>query len=70
MPPTHFTRSSTSPSGHYLLFAESEEVALFRAQGFRGCKIARRLSRAPSTIALRRSGTGVRGMPDYHHFIS
>ena len=46
-------------SGRYLSFAEREDVALFRAQGFGVRQIARRLHRSPSTISreLRRNAS-------------
>ena len=46
-------------SGRHLSFAEREEIALFRAQGFGVREIARRLGRSPSTISreLRRNAS-------------
>ncbi|MDA8439304.1 MAG: IS30 family transposase [Propionibacterium sp.] len=46
-----------APSGRYLSFAEREEIAILRAQGFGVRQIARRVSRDPSTISreLRRN---------------
>ncbi len=51
MPPSHLSRSSKPLSGRYLSFAEREEIALWRAQGFGVREVARRLGRAPSTIS-------------------
>ena len=50
MAPSHLSRSSGPPSGRYLSFAEREEIALWRAQGFGVRAVARRLGRAASTI--------------------
>ncbi|MET4323876.1 hypothetical protein ABIC02_007668 [Bradyrhizobium sp. RT5a] len=36
MPPATFRSSAKPPSGRYLSFAEREDIALFRAQAFRG----------------------------------
>lgn len=47
MPPTNLTPLS----GHYLSFAEREEIALLRAQKLGVREIARRVERAPSTIS-------------------
>ncbi|HEV2058683.1 MAG TPA: IS30 family transposase [Solirubrobacteraceae bacterium] len=57
MPPSHLSRSSKPLSGRYLSFAEREEIALLRAQGYGVRGIARQLERAPSTISreLRRN---------------
>ena len=46
-------------SGRYLLFAEREDIALYRVQGVSVREIARRLGRAPSTISreLRRNAS-------------
>jgi IS30 family transposase len=56
MAPSHLSRSSKLPVGRYLSFAEREEIALLRAQGF-GVREVARLRRAPSTISreLRRN---------------
>ena len=53
MPPTNLTPLS----GHYLSFAEREEIALLRVQKVGVREIARRIDRAPSTISreLRRN---------------
>jgi transposase, IS30 family len=67
MPPTHFSQSSKPPSGHYLSFAEREEIAILRAQG-RGVRaIARQLDRPPCTISreLRRNAARRHGAPEY-----
>src|SRR5207247_10549271 len=44
-------------SGRYLSFAEREEIALLRVQGYSIQEVARRLGRSPSTISreLRRN---------------
>jgi IS30 family transposase len=57
MPPATLAPSSKPPSGRYLLCAEREEIALWRAQGHGVREIARRLGRAASTISreLRRN---------------
>jgi IS30 family transposase len=48
-----------SVSGRYLLFAERESIAIFRAQGLGVREIARRLGRSPSTVSreLRRNAS-------------
>ena len=55
--PAMFGRSAKPLSGRYLSFAEREEIALLRAQGYSMQEIARRLGRAASTISreLRRN---------------
>src|SRR5918998_2434898 len=67
MPPSHLSRSSKPPSGPYLSFAEREEIALWRAQGFGVREVARRLGRAPSTISreLRRNAATRSGGLEY-----
>ena len=67
MPPSHLSRSSKPPSGRYLFFAEREEIALWRAQGFGVREVARRLGRAPSTISreLRRNAATRSGGLEY-----
>ena len=57
MPPSQYSNSSPPLSGRYLSFAEREEIALYRAQGFGVCVIARKIGRAASTISreLRRN---------------
>jgi IS30 family transposase len=54
-------------SGHYLSFAEREEIALLRAQGAGVRQIARQLGRDPSTISreLRRNAATRGGRLDY-----
>ena len=46
-------------SGRYLSFAEREDIAIFKAQGFGVRAIARRVGRSPSTISreLRRNAS-------------
>jgi IS30 family transposase len=63
MPPTNLT----PPSGHYLSFAEREEIALLHAQKFGVREIARRIERAPSTISreLRRNAATRSGGFEY-----
>jgi IS30 family transposase len=63
MPPTNLTPLS----GHYLSFAEREEIALLRAQKFGVREIARRIERAPSTISreLRRNAATRSGGFEY-----
>jgi IS30 family transposase len=63
MPPL----SLAEPSGRYLCFAEREELALLRAQEIGVREIARRLSRAPSTISreVRRNAATRGGRLDY-----
>jgi IS30 family transposase len=51
MPYSMFAPSSKPLSGRYLTFAEREEIALDRAQGFGVRDIARRLGRAADYIA-------------------
>jgi IS30 family transposase len=67
MAPTMFAPSSRPVSGRYLSFAEREEIALWRAQGFGVCEIARRLDRSASTISreLRRNAATRSGGLDY-----
>src|SRR3954454_7058811 len=57
MPPSHLAPAANPLSGRYLLFAEREEIAIWRAQRHGVREIARRLERAPSTISreLRRN---------------
>ena len=54
-------------SGRYLSFAEREEIALLRAQGWGVREIARRLGRSPSTISreLRRNAATRGGRLEY-----
>jgi IS30 family transposase len=67
MPPSTLARSSKPPSGRHLSFADREEIALWRAQGHGVREIARRLSRAPSTISreLRRNAATRSGGLEY-----
>ena len=63
MPPANLTPLS----GHYLSFAEREEIALLHAQKFGVREIARRIERAPSTISreLRRNAATRSGGFEY-----
>jgi IS30 family transposase len=67
MPPSTLARSSKPPSGRYLSFAEREEIALWRAQGYGVREVARRLGRAASTISreLRRNAATRSGGLEY-----
>ena len=67
MPSSTFAPSSKLLSGRYLTFAEREEIALDRAQGFGVRDIARRLERAASTISreLRRNAATRSGGLEY-----
>ena len=67
MPPSTLARSSKSPSGRYLSFAEREEIALWRAQGHGVREAARRLGRAASTVSreLRRNAATRSGGLEY-----
>ncbi len=55
------------PTGRYLSFAEREEIAVMRVQGFGVRAISRELGRAPSTISreLRRNAATRGGKLDY-----
>ena len=57
MPPSMFGLSATPLCGRYLSFAEREEIALLRVQGYSMQEVARRLGRVASTISreLRRN---------------
>jgi IS30 family transposase len=57
MPPSHLSPSSKAVSQRYLSFSDREEIALMHAQGSGVRDIARRISRAPSTVSreLRRN---------------
>ncbi|MCC6318056.1 MAG: helix-turn-helix domain-containing protein [Gemmatimonadaceae bacterium] len=57
MPPAHLGPSAAPRSGRVLSFAERERLALWRAEGLGARDGARRLIRAPSTVAreLRRN---------------
>ncbi len=67
MAPAMFAPSSRPLSGRYLSFAEREEIALWRAQGFGVCEIAGRLDRSALTISreLRRNAVTRGGCLDY-----
>jgi IS30 family transposase len=67
MPPSTLGRSSKSPSGRYLSFADREEIALWRAQGHGVREVARRLGRAASTVSreLRRNAATRSGGLEY-----
>jgi len=67
MPSSTFAPSSKPLSGRYLAFAEREEIALARAQGFGVREIARRLGRAASTVSreLRRNAATRSGGLEY-----
>jgi len=65
--PSHLSPSSGPPSGHYLSFAEREEIALWRVQGLGVREVARRLGRSGSTVSreLRRNAATRGGNLDY-----
>jgi IS30 family transposase len=67
MPPSHLAPSSQPLSGRYLCFADRETIALLRAEGHGVREIARRLSRAASTISreLRRNAATRGGGLEY-----
>lgn len=67
IPPAMFGPSAKTLSGRYLSFAEREEIALLRVQGFSMQEVARRLGRAASTISreLRRNAATRSGGLDY-----
>jgi len=67
MPPAMFGLSAKPLSGRYLSFAEREEIALLRAQGYSMQEVARRLGRAVSTISreLRRNAATRSGGLEY-----
>ena len=67
MPPSHLSVWAKPLSGRYLSFAEREEIALLRAQGYGVRHIARSLHRAPSTISreLRRNAATRSGGLEY-----
>lgn len=67
MPPAMFGLSAKPLSGRYLSFAEREEIALLRVQGYTIREIARRLARAASTISreLRRNAATRGGGLEY-----
>ena len=57
MPPSMFGLTAKPLCGRYLSFAEREEIALLRVQGYSMQEVARRLGRVASTISreLRRN---------------
>ena len=57
MPPSMFGLSAKPLSGRYLSFAEREEIALLRVQGYSMQEVARRLGRVASTISRERGAT-------------
>lgn len=67
MPPSKFANASQPLSGRYLCFAEREEIALYRAQGFGVCAIARKIRRSASTVSreLRRNAATRSGGFEY-----
>ena len=67
MPPSKFANASQPLSGRYLCFAEREEIALYRAQGFGVCAIARKIGRSASTVSreLRRNAATRSGGFEY-----
>lgn len=67
MPPVMFGLSARPLSGRYLSFAEREEIALLRVQGYSMQEVARRLGRAASTISreLRRNAATRSGSLEY-----
>ena len=67
MPPAMFARSAKPLSGRYLSFAEREEIALLRVQGYSMQEVARRLGRVASTISrlLRRNAATRSGGLEY-----
>jgi IS30 family transposase len=67
MPPSQYSTSSQPLSGRYLSFAEREEIALYRAQSFGVCVIARKIGRTASTVSreLRRNSATRSGSFEY-----
>jgi transposase-like protein len=67
IPPAMFGQSAKPLSGRYLSFAEREEIALLRAQGYSMGEVARRLGRAALTISreLRRNAATRSGGLEY-----
>ena len=67
MPPSKFANASQPLSDRYLCFAESEEIALYRAQGFGVCAIARKIGRSAWTVSreLRRNAATRSGGFEY-----
>ena len=67
MPPSMFGLSAKPLSDRYLSFAEREEIALLRVQGYSMQEVARRLGRVASTISreLRRNAATRSGGLEY-----
>ena len=67
MPPSMFGLSAKPLCGRYLSFAEREEIALLRVQGYSMQEVARRLGRVASTISreLRRNAATRSGGLEY-----
>src|SRR5271170_6699421 len=67
MPPSMFGLSAKPLSGRFLSFAEREEIALLRVQGYSMQEVARRLGRVASTISreLRRNAATRSGGLEY-----
>ena len=67
MAASHLTPSAPPRSGRYLAFTDREQIALWRAEGHKVREIARRLTRAPSTISreLRRNAATRSGGFEY-----
>src|SRR5258708_9212081 len=67
MPAAMFGLSAKPLCGRYLSFAEREEIALLRVQGYAMQEVARRLGRAASTISreLRRNAATRSGSLEY-----
>ena len=65
MPPSMFGLSAKPLCGRYLSFAEREEIALLRVQGYSMQEVARRLGRVASTISreLRRNAAALNSRP-------
>jgi IS30 family transposase len=67
MAASHLRPSAPPPSGRYLALTDREQIALWRVQGHGVREIARRLTRAPSTISreLRRNAATRAGGFEY-----
>lgn len=67
MPPSKFANAFRPLCGLYLCFAEPEEIALYRAQGFGVCAIARKIGQSASTASrnLRRNAATRSGDFEY-----
>lgn len=67
MPPSHLAPGSNAPTGRSLCFSERETITMLRVAGHGVREIARRLSRAPSTISreLRRNAATRSGGLEY-----